>query len=115
MKVHGHAEAALVALGDSMPMPASLILDRLRKMEAPATSAALEVCRMTMSRGAASSSNGDSVIVIVRNGAAVTAMLRRSWNQPFTLAALRVEAVAAWQWKWHAPDGHNAGKGEWVA
>lgn len=121
MKVRRHAEDALVALGPIMPMPASVVLDRLRRTDPPTRSTALEVCRMTMSHGDQSedlhqrSSNGDSVVVIIRDGIAVTAMLRRTWNQPFDPAALRVDEVASWQWKWHAPDGHNRGQGEWAA
>lgn len=94
MRVNRHAEVALVALSGKMPVPASVILSDLRKMDPPIGTAALEVCQMTMAHGAAGSSNGDSVVVIVRDGAAVTAMLRRSWNQPFTPEALRVDSVA---------------------
>ena len=96
MQVNRHAEITLVALTQAMPVPASVILGRLRAMEAPVASTALEVCRMTMSRGTSTTSNGDSVVVIIRRGAVVTAMMRRSWNQPFTPAALRVESVERW-------------------
>jgi hypothetical protein len=99
MKVRRHAEVALVALTQDMPVPASVILHHLRRMEAPPTSAALEVCRMTMAIGdrAREQSNGDQVVVIIREGVVVTAMLRRSWGQPFTPEALRVEAVMRWK------------------
>ena len=96
MKVSRHAEVTLVALSGSMPVPASVILDSLRRMDPPAGSAAVEVCRMTMARGTRSSSNGDSVVVVIRKGEVVTAMLRRSWNQPFTPERLRVDEVASW-------------------
>ena len=96
MRVNRHAEVTLIALTGKMPVPASVIIDRLRKMEAPAGSCALEVCRLQFARGDASTSNGDSVVVVIRNGAVVTAMLRRSWNQPFTPERLRVDEVASW-------------------
>lgn len=96
MNVHPHARDALVALNGRMPEPASVVLDRLAKMGAPANSTAIEVCQMTMSYGMSSSSNGDSVVVIVRDGQAITAMLRKSWSQPFTPEALRVDEVVSW-------------------
>lgn len=107
MKVARHAEVTLVALTDAMPVPASVIVNRLKNMEAPAGSVALEVARMTIALGDRQSSNGDSVVVIVREGVARTAMLRRSWNQPFTPERLRVDEVARWTW---APE-----KGQWAA
>lgn len=98
MIVHRHAENSLIALGRKMPVPASAIIDRLRKMEAPKNSVALEVCRMTMAHGARElgGTNGDSVVVIIRDGEVITAMLRRSWNQAFDPATLRVEEVQSW-------------------
>jgi len=99
MIVNRHCEKALVALNARMPVPASVILARLRETPAPSSSAALEVCRLQYALGSSSSSNGDAVVVIVREGAAITAMLRRSWCQPFTPKALRVEAVQSWQWE----------------
>ena len=39
------------------------------------------------------SSNGDLVILIVRNRFPVTIMLRRSWNQPLTNEALDVREI----------------------
>ena len=97
MIVHRHAEVTLEALTGKMPVPASAIIARLRAEPAPTQSMALEVCRMTMPRGTSNASNGDSVVVIIRSGMAITAMLRRSWNQPFTPASLRVDAVASWE------------------
>jgi hypothetical protein len=38
-------------------------------------------------------SNGDQLVVIARGGEVHTVMLRRSWNQPFTPAALNVDKV----------------------
>lgn len=115
MRVNRHCEKALLALDSRMPVPASVILARLREAPEPASSMALEVARLQWALGTPDSSNGDTVVVIVRDGKAITAMLRRSWSQPFTPASLRVEAVATWQWKWHAPDGHNRGRGAWEA
>lgn len=100
MIVSRHAEVSLVALSGKMPIPASVIIDRLRNTESPTVDTALEVCRMTMSRGdRVTSSNGDSVVAIIRHGKVWTIMLRRSWNQPFNPKALRVEAVARWEWE----------------
>jgi hypothetical protein len=97
MKVHRHAEKALIAMGGRMPMPASAVIARLKDEPEPTSSLALEVCRLQFAVGASSSSNGDSVVVIIRGGTVITAMLRRSWNQPFTPAALRVDEVASWE------------------
>lgn len=96
MNVHRHAEKSLVALTQRMPVPASVILARLREMPATSSSVAIEVCRLQYPVGDASSSNGDSVIVIARDGMVITAMLRRSW-QPFNPAALRVDEVQSWK------------------
>ena len=96
MKVHGHAAASLVAMTQRLPEPASVILARLRQMDPPAQDTAIEVARLQFPVGHPSSSNGDSVVVIVRGGVAKTAMLRRSWNQPFTPRALRVQEVMSW-------------------
>ena len=97
MMVNRHAEAALVALGDRLPVPASVILARLRAMEPEASrSSAIEVCRLQYAFGTSSSSNGDSVVVIIREGVVITAMLRRSWAQSFTPEALRVDTVERW-------------------
>jgi hypothetical protein len=94
--VHRHVEITLVALTQKMPEPASVILARLRAMPEPTESMAIEVCRMTIPRGTPDASNGDSVVVICRSGMAITAMLRRSWNQPFTPEKLRVDKVESW-------------------
>ena len=42
------------------------------------------------------SSNGDLVLLIVRNNFPVTIMLRRSWNQPLTKEALDVREIRFW-------------------
>jgi hypothetical protein len=98
VKVHRHAEKALIAMGGRMPMPASAVIARLKDQPEPTSSSlALEVCRLQFAVGASSSSNGDSVVVIIRGGTVITAMLRRSWNQPFTPAALRVDEVSSWE------------------
>jgi hypothetical protein len=97
MKVGPHAYSSLVALGPRMPVPASVVIARLKAMPASTRSIAIEVCRLQYAVGDSLSSNGDSVIVIARDGMARTAMLRRSWNQPFTAAALRVDEVQTWE------------------
>jgi hypothetical protein len=97
MIVTRHCETALVSLGPRLPVSASAILARLRADPAPRSSLALEVCRLQYAIGEPDSSNGNSVIVIIRDGMAVTAMLRREWSQPFTPRALRVDAVRSWE------------------
>jgi hypothetical protein len=86
-----------VALTQRMPVPASAVIARLRAMPDPSSSVAIEVCRLQCAVGDPASSNGDSVVVIARNGMVITAMLRRSWNQPFNAAALRVDEVQTWE------------------
>ena len=101
MKVNRHARNSLVALTQRMPVPASVILDRLAKMPAPPHSVAIEVCQLQYTFGdrGAGGANGDKVVVIIRDGKAITAMLRRSWNQAFTPEVLRVDEVATWTWQ----------------
>jgi len=94
--VNRHCEQALLALNPRMPVPSSRVIDLLRKQPAPPSSLALEVCRLQYAYGEPTSSNGNSVIVIIREGVAVTAMLRRAYNQPFTPEALRVDAIQSW-------------------
>jgi hypothetical protein len=96
MKISRHAEVSLVAMTGSLPVPASAIIERLSKTPAPEGRVALEVCRMTIPRGTPEGTNGDSVVVIIRDGIVVTAMLRRSWNQRFDPEALRVDRVLSW-------------------
>ena len=100
MRVKYHAEVSLVALSQKMPVPASVILARLRAEPAPEKSQAIEVCRLQYSMGSRSAggTNGDVVIVIVRGGVVKTAMLRRSWNQEFTPEVLRVDEYVRWDW-----------------
>ena len=117
MRVTRHAEEALVALTGRLPMPASVIVNRLRQMDPPAGSQALMVASIAMWAGDLNPkgdknqwpSNGDMVVVIVKEGAAITAMLRRSWNQPFTPAAFKppVDEVVRWAW--------DADRKEWTA
>ena len=95
MKMRRHAEVALVAMGSRMPVPASVIIERLKNEPAPKTSTAIEVCRLQFAVGT-DRSNGDSVVVIVRKGTVMTAMLRRSWSQPFDPKHLRVQQVQSW-------------------
>lgn len=100
MRVRTHAAASLIAMSRDMPISAKAIIQRLEAMPEQTKSAAIVVSRMTMARGQRSSggTNGDSLIVIVRDQTAVTAMLRRSWNQSFTPEILRVDEVIEWQW-----------------
>lgn len=97
MKIRRHAEDALVALTEHLPVPASVIIARLRNEPKSSASSAIEVARLQYPIGSPSSSNGDSVVVICRGGVVKTAMLRRSWEQPFTPAALRVDTVQSWE------------------
>ena len=97
MRVGGHAKRSLVALTGHLPVPASVIIKRLETEATPEGSLAIEVCRLQSPIGKGDSSNGDSVVVIIRGGEAITAMLRRSWNQPFNPEALRVDAVTTWE------------------
>lgn len=99
MNVHRHAEKSLVALGHKLPVPASVLIQRLREAPAPEKDTAIELCRLQFAHGPVHEefgTNGDSLVVVVRGGNVLTAMLRRSWSQPFTPDALRVEEVVAW-------------------
>lgn len=100
MLVHRHAEKALIALTQKMPVPASVVIERLKNEPAPAGDVAIVVCQMTMGHGRPfEGTNGDTVVVISRGGVAITAMLRRSWNQSFAADVLRVDEVVRWdQW-----------------
>ena len=98
MRVGKHARNSLVALTGDLPVPASVIIRRLERTIAPPQSIAIEVARLQLPLGTPDSSNGDQVIVIVRKGEVKTAMLRRSWNQPFTPEALRVDECVRLQW-----------------
>lgn len=67
---------------------------RLEGMTGTAGSVAIEVHRYPDPvLDGETGSNGDSVVVIAREGTVETVMLRRSWNQPFTRSALRVDRV----------------------
>ena len=98
MRVNYHAESKLVAMTQRLPIPASVIVARLRDLPAPEKSQAIEVCRLQYAVGGREGSNGDTVLVIVRGGNAITTMLRRSWNQEFTPEVLRVDEVIKWDW-----------------
>lgn len=95
MNVTIHAEKSLVALTQRMTVPASVVIERLRQLPSPSEDIAIEVDKLKFAYGD-SGSNGDRVVVVVRSGRVVTAMLRRSWNQPFDPAAFRVERVESW-------------------
>lgn len=88
MNVHRHAEKSLIALGDRLPAPASVIIDRLKNMEAPDADHVALVIGNCNPEG----SNGDTVVAIVREGNVITVMLRWS-HQQFTPGVLRVERV----------------------
>lgn len=99
MLIHRHAEKALVALGQKMPVPASAMIQRLKEAPAPEEDTAIELCRLQYAHGPIhqpTGTNGDQVVAVVRGGAVVTIMLRRSWSQPFTPDALRVQEVRTW-------------------
>lgn len=99
MNVSTHAETALVALTQKMPVPASAVMARLRAEPTPAEDIAIVACRMTIAYGTPHvGSNGDTVVIIVRRGEAKTAMLRRSYNQSFAPEILRVGKVITWEW-----------------
>jgi hypothetical protein len=97
MRVSPHAEMALIALGSRMPVPASVVIDRLRKMESPNydNSFAIAVCKLQSAVGHPAQSNGDMVVVIIRRGGVITAMLRRS-SQPFSPDELDVDDAMWW-------------------
>jgi len=101
MLVHRHTEKSLVALGQKMPQPASVILARLRTEDIEGA-AALIVARLPESLGRWNgrqddkATNGDTLVVIARDNIAITAMLRRSWDQDFTPEVLRVDRVIDW-------------------
>jgi hypothetical protein len=89
MNVHRHAEKALIALGyPGLPVPASVIIDRLKKMEAPI----IKHVALVIGHYNPAGTNGDTVVAILREGNVITVMLRWS-HQPWTLSALRVEAI----------------------
>lgn len=106
MIVHRHAEKALVAMTQKMPVPASVVLAQLRAMPAlpPGRSRAM-VMPLGRRLGEWSGdrndrqSNGDTVVIIQRDEIAITAMLRRSWDQQFTPEVLRVDEVIEWDQK----------------
>ena len=97
MEIHRHAEKALVAMNRKLPVPASVLLQRLRESDIT-EDVAIVVCRMTMSHGvrASGGTNGDVVVAIAREGRVITVMLRRS-NQLFTPHVLRVDRVIEWE------------------
>ena len=99
MLVHRHAEKTLIALGAKTPVPASVMIQRLKEAPAPKNDTAIELCRLSFAHGPIhqpTGTNGDQVVAVVRGGAVITVMLRRSWSQPFTPDALRVQEVTSW-------------------
>lgn len=58
----------------------------------PTEDLAIYAARLSASRAVACGSNGQNVVVMVREGKVATVMLRRD-NQPATRAALRVDRV----------------------
>jgi hypothetical protein len=97
MIVNRHAEKALVSMGHRMPVPASVIIHRLKSEPAPSGSKAIEVCQLKSAVGHPDGSNGDTVVVVIRDARVITAMLRRSWNQPFTPESMRVDEIERWK------------------
>lgn len=96
--VSPHAERSLIALTQKLPVPASVLLRRLRQTEAPLHSVALEICRLKFAHGVPhETSNGDSVVAIIRFGEVVTVMLRRSYNESFEPGILRVDEFVTWK------------------
>lgn len=90
MYVSQHATARLAErLGADH---AAKLVSLLERMTGEPGNVAIEVHRIPPhSHGERGSlAQGDQVIVIVRDGSVDTVMLRRSWNQPFTPAALSV-------------------------
>ena len=99
MIVHRHAEVTLIALSAKLPRPASVYLQRLREMEAPEKDTAIELCQLEFAYGPVHEefgTNGNSLRVIIRGGHVITAFLSRTWNQPPTPEALRVQEVQSW-------------------
>ena len=99
MIVHRHAEKSLVAMSGKLPHPASVYIQRLRDEPAPEKDTAIELCQLKFALGPVheeTGTNGNSLVVIIRGGHVLTAFLRRTWNQPFTPDAMRVEEVQSW-------------------
>lgn len=99
MIVHRHAEKSLVALGAKLPVPASVIIARLRAEPDPAHDTAIELCQLSFAHGPVhepTGTNGNSVVAICRGGRVLTVFLRRTWNQPFTPEKMRVEECVSW-------------------
>lgn len=92
MDVTPHAQRQ----AEQRDIPLGVVLQVIRaKLGTQVTgSAAVLVGRLREARGALIGSNGDEVWAVLRDGALVTIMLRRS-DQPATPQALRVQHVAA--------------------
>lgn len=102
MIVHRHAEKSLVALGGKLPVPASVLIQRLREHPAPEKDTAIELCQLEFAYGPvheATGTNGNSLVAIVRGGRVLTVFLRRTWNQPFTPDRMRVKECVSWHEK----------------
>jgi hypothetical protein len=102
MRVSRHAEQALVGLNDRLPIPASVVIERLRSTPDPKEDVAIEIVRLQFAHGDPDyGTHGDSLVVVVRldptgEGVVTTAMLRKSWAQAFTPAAFSVKEVTSW-------------------
>lgn len=89
MYVTGHARVRLSnRLGHTW---ADRLIDALERIDGEPGNVAIEVATLPEVGYADDGSNGDRVVVIARDGSVETVMLRRSWNQPFTPAALSVQ------------------------
>lgn len=69
---------------------ADRLIAALERLAGEMGNVAIEVATLPEVGYADDGSNGDRVVVIARDGSVETVMLRRSWNQPFTPAALSV-------------------------
>lgn len=89
MLVTSHARVRLRArLGDT---EANRLIARFEAATGEIGAVAIEVARFDPPKRLSDGSNGDMLVVIVRDGSVETVMLRRSWNQPFTAEALGVD------------------------
>ena len=95
MEVYRHAEHSLIALTGKMPVPASVVIQRMKQSKLT-EHVAIVVCRMTMSHGRRNvGTRGDTVVAIARDGKVITVMLRYG-HQSFDPVVLGVDYIAEW-------------------
>lgn len=88
MHVTMHAQARIAArVGWRVAVP---IIERLESTPGEPGTIAVELVRFPSPVVNETGSNGDMLVAIVVDGSVETIMLRRSWSQPFTPAALSV-------------------------